>query len=449
MHQVAELGRELEDLSGKELLDQVDALHAQQRRTELLILQAAYQHAVLNIEETIDPQRTAFGRERAVFLGGEGTPKVAEFAAADLGGRLQLSPFAAGLLMADALDLRHRLPQLWGRVRAMEVKVSYARYVAKKTRELSPARAAYVDERVVESADGRLPWSRFAALVEAAIIASDPVASAEAEERAAKAQFAQPTQSDEHGLRGFYIRADFATIARFDAAVAYFADALSALGDTRSLDERRVTAVLILANPTHAVDLLQAYAEWREADGAAPVVDLAKLMPVVQVFVHVSSEDNEVTRIEGVGPVSPTWVRHHLGEKCRFKITPVIDLALQAPVDAYEIPDRHRQAVHLMTPADVFPFATNTTRGKQIDHTVPYQPGAPPGQSRIGNYGPLSTTHHRIKTFGGWEVKQPLPGIFLWRDRYGATYLVDHTGTRRIDFAVDLFFDTTVLEYAA
>jgi hypothetical protein len=130
-------------------------------------------------------------------------------------------------------------------------------------------------------------------------------------------------------------------------------------------------------------------------------------------------------------------------------VTPVIDLAAQAPVDAYEIPDRHRQAVHLMTPADVFPFATNTTRGKQIDHTVPYQPGAPPGQSRIGNYGPMSTTHHRIKTFGGWEVKQPLPGIFLWRDRYGATYLVDNSGTRRIDLAVDLFFAANALEYAA
>lgn len=449
MHQIVGLERELEALSGRELLDRVDLLHAQQRRTELLILRAAYQHAILNNEETTDPRGYAFGKERAVFLGGQGTPKVAEFAAAELGGRLQLSPFAAGLLMADALDLRHRLPHLWGRVRAMEVKVSYARYVAKKTRELPPALAAYVDERVAESADGRLPWSRFTQLVEASIIASDPIASAEAEERAAKAQFAQPTQSNGHGLRGFYIRADFATVARFDAAVAYFADALAALGDTRSLDERRVTAVLILANPTHAVDLLRAYADWREAGGAPPVVDLAKLMPTVQIFVHMSSEDNDVTRIENLGPVSPTWVRRQLGDKCRFKITPVIDLAAQAPVDAYEIPARHRQAVHLMTPADVFPFATNTTRGKQIDHTVPYQPGAPPGQSRIGNYGPMSITHHRIKTHGEWQVKQPLPGIYLWRDRYGATYLVDHTGTRRIDFAMDFAFEATQLEYAA
>ncbi len=72
----------------------------------------------------------------------------------------------------------------------------------------------------------------------------------------------------------------------------------------------------------------------------------------------------------------------------------------------------------------------------QIDHTEPYvRPGPADhagGQSRVGNYGPMTTTHHRIKTFGRWQVKQPFPGIYLWRDPHGAFYLVDHTGTRRI-----------------
>jgi hypothetical protein len=65
-------------------------------------------------------------------------------------------------------------------------------------------------------------------------------------------------------------------------------------------------------------------------------------------------------------------------------------------VDAYEVPDRHRRAVHLMTPADVFPFSANTTRDQQVDHTVPYQHGAAAegaGQSRVGNYGPMTRQH--------------------------------------------------------
>ena len=86
-----------------------------------------------------------------------------------------------------------------------------------------------------------------------------------------------------------------------------------------------------------------------------------------------------------------------------------------------------------MTPTDTFPFATNTTRAKQIDHTIPYATAGPPGQSRIGNYGPKTVFHHRLKTHGGWHVVQPFPGIYLWRDpTRTATYLVDHTGTRRL-----------------
>ena len=59
----------------------------------------------------------------------------------------------------------------------------------------------------------------------------------------------------------------------------------------------------------------------------------------------------------GHDPGHTDWVRRHLGARCRFKITPVLDPLDQTPVDAYEIPQRHRQAVHLLTPADTFPYA--------------------------------------------------------------------------------------------
>ena len=44
----------------------------------------------------------------------------------------------------------------------------------------------------------------------------------------------------------------------------------------------------------------------------------------------------------------------------------------------------------------------------------------------------MVTFHHRIKTHGDWETRQPFPGVYLWRDPYGPIYLVDHTGTRRV-----------------
>jgi hypothetical protein len=88
----------------------------------------------------------------------------------------------------------------------------------------------------------------------------------------------------------------------------------------------------------------------------------------------------------------------------------VLDLAGQAPTRAHEIPDLHRRAVRLMTPGDVIPFGGCTRQSVQVDHTVPSHPGErgqprAPGQRMIGNYGPLTTLHHRIKTFGGRQVQ--------------------------------------------
>jgi hypothetical protein len=434
--------RVLDDLAGGELLDEVARLHRAREQASAQILVAATEWAYQHSEQRFDLGLVNRGGERFVRLGGEGTPRVAEFAPAVLGARLQLSPYAAARLIAEALDLKHRLPGLWARVQALEVRESYARFVARKTHDLTVEQARFVDTRVAESADGRLPWSRFETLVEASIVQADPEAAQQREQAAAIQQFAKPTHSDEHGIRGFYVRADFATIARLDATVAYLAEALLELGDEGTLDERRVKAVLILANPTHAVQLLQAYAEWRKGQAASDSgagatktpqpPSTQELLPAVWLFVHTGA--GGAARAEGAGPVSDAWVREHLGDRCRFKITEVVDPLGQSPVDAYEIPQRHRQAVHLLTPADTFPYAANTTRRKQLDHTEPFDHAHArgKGQSRVGNYGPMVTFHHRIKTHGRWQVQQPYPGIYLWRDPYGAFYLVDHTGTRAL-----------------
>jgi Domain of unknown function (DUF222) len=430
---------DLGGLSGGELLDHVDVLARRQRETEVEILVAARQHAVLNGPETIPPwQLNVPGGERPRRFGGLGTPLVAEFSPATFAAGLGVSTYAARELMADALDLDHRLPRLWERVRTLEVKVSYARLVARKTRDLTKEQADHVDERVAESADGRISWARFELLVEAAVKAADPVAAREREEAEAQRQFAEPTGSTEDGMRGFYIRGPFATIAKLDAAVAYFAQVLQDLGDTGSLDRRRVKAVLILANPVHAVDLVRAYQQWLATQGdPRPEVDWSVFMPAVVVYVHLygGADSEGIARVEGHGPLTEAWVREHLGPHARFTITPVLDIEGQAPVDAYEVPDRHRQAVHLMMPADTFPFSNSLSRSQQIDHTIAFAHGGAArgaGQSRVGNYGKLTVLHHRIKTFAGWQVRQPFPGVYVWRDPYGALYLVDHTGTRRL-----------------
>jgi hypothetical protein len=465
---------ELADLSGGALLDHVETLAATARRCEVEIFQAALQHAYLHNAETLEPGESARpGRERARRIGGPGTPEVAEFAAATLAGRLGVSTISASRLMADALDVCHRLPQLWARVQSGQVRVHLARLVARKGRDLSPEQAAYLDSRVAPYADGRLTWTRFQALVEGTVATADLEATLAREKQAAEHQWARPTRPDPDdpglrgGLRGFYIRAPFATIAVLDATLHRIADILADLHDTDTVDQRRVKALLILCRPDLAAELL-AYTAWTdrpedpdavpaeemaspgstnqqptngertggERTGPKPVIDWKRLLPQVVVNLHAyAGPDAEpVARVEGCGAMSLAWVRDHLTPTAKVTIRPVLDLAGQAPVDAYEIPERHRQAVRLMTPADTFPYSTSL-RPHQIDHTQPFTHGPEAigaGQSRIGNYGPMTTRHHRLKTHGDWTVKQPFPGIYLWQDPHGQMYLVDHTGTRTL-----------------
>ncbi len=70
-----------------------------------------------------------------------------------------------------------------------------------------------------------------------------------------------------------------------------------------------------------------------------------------------------------------------------------------------------------------------------LDHTQPWQPpdrGGPPGQTRLGNLGPLGRTSHRIATHSRWQRHQPHPGTFVWRSPNRWIYLVTNEGTLKL-----------------
>jgi hypothetical protein len=155
------------------------------------------------------------------------------------------------------------------------------------------------------------------------------------------------------------------------------------------------------------------------------------------IYVHLSAEalaaGRGIARVEEVGPVLLSRLHLLLGGRCRINLKPVIDLpAGHIPVDAYEIPASLREQLLLGNPADVFPYAAAVSRRIDVDHTIPYlspDEGGPPGQTRIGNLGPQTRSHHRQKTHGHWQLRQPEPDTWLWRSRIGRIYLVNPSGT--------------------
>lgn len=104
---------------------------------------------------------------------------------------------------------------------------------------------------------------------------------------------------------------------------------------------------------------------------------------------------------------------------------------------AYEAPPRMREWVQLRNQLEVFPFSERSSRGLDLDHTIPYRwtmdaREAPP-QTRPDNLGPLGRLAHRVKTHGGWQLSQPVAGTFLWRSPLGFGYLVTPSRTFMVE----------------
>jgi hypothetical protein len=411
------------------------------------------------------------GAEHAVRLGGDGTPTVAEFAPGELGCVLRLSDGAAGKLIADALDLRHRLKLTWAAASAGQVPAYQGRYLASATRHLSLEQAGRVDARMAPSL-GAVSFGRLQTLVDAAIIEADPAGAEQRAAAAAEERFVQLGRSSEHGLKMIIARAAAGDAIWFKATIDRIADILAQQGDPDPVEVRRSKAIGILAQPAHALQLLHRHqhdpwdgptepADSNQQSDPEPAeddidvdhgeahqslqisplqVNTDRARPRAIVYVHLSIEaltaGTGIARVEGVGPIALSRLHMLLGGHCQIHLKPVIDLpAGHIPIDCYEIPASLREQLLLRYPADVFPYANTISRSVDIDHTIAYltpDKGGPPGQTRIGNLGPHIRYHHRIKTHGGWQVCQPEPGTWLWRSPHQRIYLVNPSGTHPI-----------------
>jgi hypothetical protein len=409
---------------------------------------------------------------------------------------------SARALMADGLDLRHRLPELWQLILGGGVAVWKARKVAQATRHLSRSAAMHVDAAVAPSITA-LPWGRFETLLQAKIIEADPRAAEEQARIWEAERFVRAGRTNQSGLKLLIAKANGGNVIWFMATVNRIAEILRLQGDMDSAEVRRSKAIGILAQPALALQLLWEFrnqhhpapqpqqidepihnepspplqhstaapteevsetaaedmsgAEPRESTGPAAEpagrglitgpsrVDAAQLRPQVMLHIHLSQEallafsDGKpgiiggAARLEGIGPITLGQVRRFLADTaCQVRVQPVIDPEDTPAVDSYEIPRRIREAMFLRMPASCFPYAAGTQR-MDLDHTKPYLPlarGGPPSQTGIHGLGPLGRTEHRIKTHSRWRVRQPEPGVWIWRSPHHAYYLVTNAGTQ-------------------
>ena len=122
------------------------------RAAELRELEIALHWADLHANDPRDDGQPAPpGAARLVRLGGIGTPKVQDLSICELAIARGQHTLTARALMADGLDLRHRLPEVYAAVREGRCDLWVARRVASMTRNLDPEAVALVDRAVAES----------------------------------------------------------------------------------------------------------------------------------------------------------------------------------------------------------------------------------------------------------------------------------------------------------
>ncbi|MEP7091064.1 MAG: hypothetical protein ABI776_13265 [Nocardioidaceae bacterium] len=409
------------------------------------------------------------GTERAKRAGGDGTPEVSEFACAELGALMGVGFISADSLMRDAVDLQHRHPRMWAALSRGEARVWKARQVAHKVHaaDLSREQALFVDAVTADYVD-TLTWSAYVRLVEAKIIEADPEAAEERRLAAELERFVATGVSNEHGLKTLVARATAGEVIYFVAMCDRIAQILALEGDTGPVGLRRSKALAILANPARALDLLQRHAtDAAHPDDPDPEPDLAtalvqdvstlctacggpridpeRMRPRAVLHVRIS-EASLVSRTgtaacEGVGPVTAAQVADLLGHH-HVTVRPVLDLRDQVPVTAYEVPAEMAEAISMWRLPSVFPWSHTESPRVDLDHNRPYVPperGGRAGQTRIGNLGPMVRFGHRVKTHGrGWQMRQPQPGVYLFRTPHGYWFRVDHDGSHPLGRDPDL-----------
>ena len=181
-------------------------------------------------------------------LGGDGTPMVAAFAPEPFGLALGVSTDTAKTLLADALDLVHRLPHTWRRLQTLEVPVWRGRRLAQKTHSLNVKAAAHVD-RLLAPRLHTVGVTRLDRAIAHAIAKYMPEEHADREARSRQTwdvTLHHPNPTEFAGTSELHITGDTMTLTNLYDQICRTAADLKTAGDDDPLGVRKAKALRTL-----------------------------------------------------------------------------------------------------------------------------------------------------------------------------------------------------------
>ncbi|UNX56549.1 HNH endonuclease (plasmid) [Georgenia sp. TF02-10] len=430
-----------------ELLDTIGEAHRTIAELELAKVQQVAHWANLNALPSPDGAATITerGLDTGLPVAGEGAPLVSDFAIIELAPILGRSLDSARSYVGCVVELAHRLPQIWAKVGEGVVPVWKALRIADQTRLLNQPAAGFVDHQLAPFASG-CSWAQIDRLIEEAITRFQPDL-AEARRRRAEESRRFDIHLDHAGTDGVVPVdgvLDVADAMDLERAISGKARELASLGDEDSLDVRRAKAVGEIARDQLTLDLTDRNTGGDADETSRPRPALGR---GIELFVHLTREALDtvegaepsdgacVGRLQNLQvPITAEQIRAWCGSAGRIIVRPVLDLAGCEPIDAYEVPDRHRRVVVQRDHHCVFPGCTKRAERCDADHIVPHAQG---GVTCPCNEAALCRGHHRAKTHAGWGYERLAPAVYLWTSPSGHRYLVTPADTRALDPAPD------------
>ena len=165
---------------------------------------------------------------------------------------------------------------------------------------------------------------------------------------------------------------------------------------------------------------------------AAPSIRIPKVRIDVTVALStLMGLDDNPGELAGLGPVPADQARAlALGGTWRRIVTdPLTGAVLDVGRTRYRPPAALAEHVLARDQVCAGPGCSVPGHRCDLDHTTEYHGtpanGSPvPGTTSAGNLGPLSSRCHRLKTDGGFTLRQVTPGVFEWRTPAGLAYRV-------------------------
>jgi hypothetical protein len=319
--------------------------------------------------------------------------------------------------------------------------------------------ALAAEHRVLTSAGQRTP-TQIDRDLEKALLVVDPHEATHRIERARGTRCVHRPRVLPDGMASLTAILPAATTARIEATLENAARTARSAGDPRTLDQLRADGLtdLILHTTCTTPHTVQVHevaeasgdtgpddntAATRLADDAdAPTGHPTAARTACGNAPHHRTEiritvalttllglDEHPGDLTGIGPIDATTARDLAlaegGVWRRIITDPLSGTVLDVGRTTYRPPRALARHVHVRDQTCARPGCTTPAEACDLDHTIEYHhppDGQPPGTTADHNLGPLCRRDHRLKTDGGFTLRQTAPGTYLWTTPAGHHY---------------------------